>query len=149
MIYDMWVIYTIGNLKAGPAGYSSAYGNKNPWTMDSQQTSRMNHGWTVISYSSEEGHFISWTQAGHQKQFMEINYVRIGLFMANLTVVWWHVYNSVIKACNHHLTVTLPLDNAQYKDRDFFCVQSSKHGLFDKRLSIWDGGWVNVKEVLR
>jgi hypothetical protein len=31
--------------------------------------------------------FITWTQAEHQKQFVEISYARIGLSIADITVV--------------------------------------------------------------
>jgi hypothetical protein len=47
----------------------------------------MNHGSTTICHSSEEGRFITWTRAGLQKQFVEINYVQIGLSIAEITVV--------------------------------------------------------------
>jgi hypothetical protein len=56
-------------------------------TMDSQHASTMNHRPKVICHSSEEGRFITWTQAGHQKQFMEISYIRIKLSTADINVV--------------------------------------------------------------
>jgi hypothetical protein len=55
-------------------------------------------GQTMICYSSEEGHFITLTQAGHQKQ------LRIGLSIVEITVVLWHFYNCVKITCNHFLT---------------------------------------------
>jgi hypothetical protein len=41
----------------------------------------------AIYHSSEEGRLITWTQAGHQEQFVEISYARMGIFIADITVV--------------------------------------------------------------
>jgi hypothetical protein len=46
-----------------------------------QQASTNNYGPIAIHHSSEEGRFITWTQAGHQ--FVEISYPQIGLFLAD------------------------------------------------------------------
>jgi hypothetical protein len=37
--------------------------------------------------SSEEGHFITWTQAQIKKQFVEKNYMQIGLSIPDITIV--------------------------------------------------------------
>jgi hypothetical protein len=48
----------------------------------------MNHGPTAICHSSEEDPFITWTQAGHQKQSVEISYMGIGLYIAhNMSII--------------------------------------------------------------
>jgi hypothetical protein len=44
----------------------------------------MNHRPTAICHSLEEGLFITWKQAGGQKQLMEISYARIGLPKAEI-----------------------------------------------------------------
>jgi hypothetical protein len=56
-------------------------------TMDLQHASRMNYGPTWICQSSEEGHSITWTQAGHPKQIVEISYAWIKISIADITVV--------------------------------------------------------------
>jgi hypothetical protein len=55
--------------------------------MDSQHAHTTNHGPTAIHHSSEEGRFITWTQAGYQKQFVEESYAQIRLSIADITVV--------------------------------------------------------------
>jgi hypothetical protein len=61
--------------------------HKYPRTMTSHHASTNNHGPTAINHFSEVGHFIRWTQAGHQKQFKQISYEPIGLSVADITVV--------------------------------------------------------------
>jgi hypothetical protein len=56
-------------------------------TMDSQHSSTMNLEPRAICHSSEEDHFIIWTQAEHQKPFVEISYLQIRLSIADITVV--------------------------------------------------------------
>jgi hypothetical protein len=45
----------------------------------------MDHRPIMIGHSSEEGPFITWTQAGHQ--FVKISYAQIGLSIADIFTV--------------------------------------------------------------
>ncbi len=78
---------TLDNLYAGPVGYCSAHGNKYQDT-NGFTTGIYNESWVNSDTPLFTGRLlIMWTQAGHKNQFVEISFVQIGLFIANLPVL--------------------------------------------------------------